>query len=733
MEIVIATFSEHGFTIRREKCEGLDESAVFCGFRVSNDGSVKPWPIKRQLNEVAAATAAELFSKAKSVAETKHVLRSWLGTSNYFNKWLPAELRAQSLSLHSQLQKLETGEVSRKDVSESAVDFVEKLCQWWIENSYGLYGGSGQSENTLIITDANVSGWSGCIFRLVEIERGSTSFFLPFSLDGFLSANERFLIPSDKKLDDFMLLPVRFDGARWSTQFERSQSSTWRERAACMLIVHRNRDCLAGKTFIVSDNKNLVGTWKETEALTAGLCNAFQTYISHVHGGIHVKRTHPVLQWVDHCARNLSVSVNIKRVQSESDDDDDPEKRLRLSTLDENVDFERSDDSDFEDLTVPLPEDQEMDFNESIGRYKLIEIKTALDHGWIRQKEDNFFTTSSYPGKVVEGSRIVPTVDAAELIQFIHFNYGHATAAGIRKYLSLWKLWIINFKLEVSKVVNSCEYCLKCRDTFHPRRTSIPMTKKPMEMLMADFLQPEKDLQPGFLVFRDRFSGYCEGRAIEKLDSLEVQQLLTEWIARFSAPLIFHTDNGRAFRSNLMKDFYTKYRIFHRETPTYDPQANGSVERTIKTIEEGLRVELASGLPAQEAIHVVCGRINRTVSVPGSADSLCPRSVVLKFEDVHPYSIETGREKVPFKADIPIGQKVLVKIPNVGKLSPQFKNKGYSVHSIEGNQVYSLIDQDGAIIPYLYRRDRLKPITVEFRGQTKSPMDVTSSEEGVCD
>jgi hypothetical protein len=86
--------------------------------------------------------------------------------------------------LHSQLQKLETGEVSRKEVAERAISFVENLCQWWIVNSYGFYGGSCPLENTIVVTDANQTGWSGCIFKLIEIETDENfkRSILPFSL-----------------------------------------------------------------------------------------------------------------------------------------------------------------------------------------------------------------------------------------------------------------------------------------------------------------------------------------------------------------------------------------------------------------------------------------------------------------------------------------------------------------------------------------------------------------------
>ena len=78
---------------------------------------------------------------------------------------------------------------------------------------------------------------------------------------------------------------------------------------------------------------------------------------------------------------------------------------------------------------------------------------------------------------------------------------------------------------------------------------------------MADFLQPERVTQPAFLVFRDRFSGYTEGRAIEKMDQFEVKQLLIEWIARFGPPSAFKTDNAEASNSELMGNLYAKYHV----------------------------------------------------------------------------------------------------------------------------------------------------------------------------
>jgi hypothetical protein len=45
------------------------------------------------------------------------------------------------------------------------------------------------------------------------------------------------------------------------------------------------------------------------------------------------------------------------------------------------------------------------------------------------------------------------------------------------------------------------------------------MMENPMEMVMTGFLQPEKDTQSGFIVFR--YSGFVEERAIEKLETFK--------------------------------------------------------------------------------------------------------------------------------------------------------------------------------------------------------------------
>jgi hypothetical protein len=67
-----------------------------------------------------------------------------------------------------------------------------------------------------------------------------------------------------------------------------------------------------------------------------------------------------------------------------------------------------------------------------------------------------------------------------------------------------------------------------------------------------------------------------------------------------------------------------------------ETKSNGAVERAIKSVEQGLSVDLKANSPPQEAIYVVSGRLNRTTDVPSGLNSISHREVFFKFEEGSP-------------------------------------------------------------------------------------------------
>jgi hypothetical protein len=334
-------------------------------------------------------------------------------------------------------------------------------------------------------------------------------------------------------------------------------------------------------------------------------------------------------------------------------------------------------------------------------------LSSLESKGWVEKVDNHFYTTANYP-RIGADKFVIPPQDCLKSLQKVHSDYGHATVKGMSRILKIWNLWIVGFQKIAREVYRGCNFCNECRESYFTQRVALPMPKHAFELVMADFACPEKEKYPGFLVLRDRYSGWTEIRAIEKLDSLEVRQLLLEWGARFGFPSIFLTDNAEAFNAGIMQSLYEKFNILHRKTPIYEPQSNGAVERSIKSIEEGLRIELLSGSPIQEAVHTVAGRLNRTSTSPGEI-SKTPYEVVFKFCEINPL-FRQAKSPRQFTHDLEIGQTVLTKIPNAGKLSPQFEDKNLHISNIVGDNVYQLSDIFDNEIKVLYRRDRLKPI-----------------------
>ncbi len=110
---------------------------------------------------------------------------------------------------HSLLPKLYNSEISKREISNRATNFVRDLCNCWLNISYGFYRGSSGVENTLIVTDANSPGWSGCIFGLIKTKTEDWDYLpMSFSLDGLLSAHQDELVPPSKSITNFLVSVV---------------------------------------------------------------------------------------------------------------------------------------------------------------------------------------------------------------------------------------------------------------------------------------------------------------------------------------------------------------------------------------------------------------------------------------------------------------------------------------------------------------------------------------------
>ena len=111
--------------------------------------------------------------------------------------------------------------------------------------------------------------------------------------------------------------------------------------------------------------------------------------------------------------------------------------------------------------------------------------------------------------------------------------------------------------------------------------------------MASDILGPvtlaEKSRARYILVMSDLFTKYAVTVALQDMTAATVANaIIDEWIMKFGAPDVIHTDQGSNFNSELMQDICRIFMIEKTRTTPYHPQGNGQVERFNRVIADTL-------------------------------------------------------------------------------------------------------------------------------------------------
>ena len=88
------------------------------------------------------------------------------------------------------------------------------------------------------------------------------------------------------------------------------------------------------------------------------------------------------------------------------------------------------------------------------------------------------------------------------------------------------------------------------------------------------------------MVCTDYVTKWVEAKPLPRAtEQTMVNFLFEEIFVRFGVPREIVTDQGAQFTSKLVQEIAEKYKIKHRKSTPYHPQANGQVESTNKTLE----------------------------------------------------------------------------------------------------------------------------------------------------
>ena len=167
----------------------------------------------------------------------------------------------------------------------------------------------------------------------------------------------------------------------------------------------------------------------------------------------------------------------------------------------------------------------------------------------------------------------------------------------------------------------SCADDVSESETHAPKRRAGLQTLQvgyPLQMVCVDLLGPLPETETGsryVLVAVDHFTKWAEAYGIPNQEAATVaRKLVDEMFCRFSPPEQLHSDQGRQFESELVKEVCKLLEIKKTHTTPYHPQCNGIVERFNRTL-LGMLATMVDSYPSswEQNIRRVCLAYNSSV------------------------------------------------------------------------------------------------------------------------
>jgi transposase InsO family protein len=190
---------------------------------------------------------------------------------------------------------------------------------------------------------------------------------------------------------------------------------------------------------------------------------------------------------------------------------------------------------------------------------------------------------------------VVPLSEREEAIRMLHDSHvgGHWGRDKTLHKLSQRLYWP-TMNRDVAIYIATCLVC--CRNKYQHKQHGALCTYQagyPGERVHLDFLGPFTTSSRGnrhILSMVDQFTKWIELVPLPEQSAESTCKALVEnWIARFGAPRIIHTDQGKNFDSKLFRCLCEALEISKTRTTPYHPRSNGQVERYNQQIASYIR------------------------------------------------------------------------------------------------------------------------------------------------